>query len=107
MTEIQFKMKNTVGWTADAMQQHVWDCHEEVKRLRGEVALLIREKQLWTWIHEEMGCFIQHSATLDDPCKWAVLDVDQDVIAEGPTPLDAMKAAEKLYENNLADDAAI
>ena len=76
MTEIQFTMKNTVGWDVDAMQEHVWECHEEVKRLRGEVASLIREKQLWTWIHEEMGCFLQHSATLDDTCKWVVLDVD-------------------------------
>ena len=102
--EIQFNLKNTVGWNADTMQMHVFECHEEIKRQRTEWTLVNLENDLWKWIHEEMSCFLQHSATLDDPCKWVVLDVDFDVIAEGPTPLDAMKAAEKLYRNNLAGD---
>ena len=117
-----FMKKNTVGWTADNMQEHVFDCHEEIVRLtkaedllgkllekqnfvkqklRREVALLIREKQLWTWIHEEMGCFLQHSTTLYDTCKWVVLDVDHNVVAEGSDPIEAMKDAERTYTNNL------
>jgi hypothetical protein len=94
ITVTDFKRKNTVGWTADNMQEHVWNCHKEIDRLR-------LENNLWAWIHEEMGCFVQHSATLDDACKWVVLDVDHDVVAEGSSPIEAMKDAERIYKNNL------
>jgi hypothetical protein len=41
---------NTVGWPPARMQNHVFECHEEIRTMRARIAELKRDRERLDWL---------------------------------------------------------
>ena len=96
---------NTVGWPAALMQNHVFECHEEIRTMRARIAELDRDKERLDWLEKSApnmaidhsfwaahmpnaGQLIIHLHEMDDDCE-AVIDE----LSSAPTVRAAIDAA--------------
>ena len=72
-------------------------CHQTTLDLRDACRSLVEIVDLWDWMIE-MRSRIDKDSNINRRDIWVFLDVDDDIVCRGVTPIDAIKNAKQVVE---------